>query len=67
MSEQVNNSLRSLFLSGIFLFTVAQDAASASICYGTSANGRVSDAVAHDEHYHVDFTLPCRPMTDYGK
>lgn len=23
--------------------------------------------IRHDEHYHVDFTLPCRPMTDYGK
>ena len=42
----MNISFRSLFLSGIFLFTVAQDAASASICYGTSANGRVSESVA---------------------
>ena len=42
----MNKSFCSLFLSGIFLFTVAQDAASASICFGTSANGRVSDAVA---------------------
>lgn len=23
--------------------------------------------IRHDEHYHVDFTLPCRPMTDYGR
>lgn len=23
--------------------------------------------IRHDEHYHVDFTLPCRPITDYGK
>lgn len=20
--------------------------------------------IRHDEHYHVDFTLPCRPLTD---
>jgi len=23
--------------------------------------------IRHDEHYHVDFTLPCRPLKDYGK
>ena len=42
----MNKSFRSLFLSGIFLFTVTQDAASARICYGTSANGRVGESVA---------------------
>lgn len=23
--------------------------------------------IRHDEHYHVDFSLPCRPLGEYGK
>lgn len=23
--------------------------------------------IKHDEHYHVDFSLPCRPLAKYGK
>ncbi|HWW73013.1 MAG TPA: penicillin-insensitive murein endopeptidase [Duganella sp.] len=23
--------------------------------------------IKHDEHYHVDFSLPCRPLNEYGK
>lgn len=38
----MNIFFRSVFLSVIFLLAVAQDADSASVCYGTSANGRLS-------------------------
>jgi hypothetical protein len=23
--------------------------------------------IKHDEHYHVDFSLPCRPLSDYAE